>query len=87
LGLLAKTVKAGENSGYDPDLDVGLDFELFASLRYHFFSAMQSTDSTSKDFFWIDVESRGLHVAQDCSEDLRRAALSRFGRMYIGCIH
>ena len=28
LGLVTKTVKAGENSGYDPDLDIEIGFEL-----------------------------------------------------------
>ena len=41
LGYLKKTVKAGENSGYDPDLDIELGFELWASLRYAFFKAPQ----------------------------------------------
>jgi hypothetical protein len=33
LGHLKKMVKGGANSGYDPDLDIGLGFELWASLR------------------------------------------------------
>ncbi len=38
LGFLAKQVKAGENSGYDPDLNISLGFELWAGCRYSFFS-------------------------------------------------
>jgi hypothetical protein len=37
LGLISKKVRVGENSGYDPDLEVELGFELWASLRYSFF--------------------------------------------------
>jgi hypothetical protein len=35
LGLVDKKVKAGENSGYDPDLEIELGFELWASIRYN----------------------------------------------------
>ena len=38
LGLVRKTVKAGPNSGYDPDADMPLEFELWAGLRYNFFA-------------------------------------------------
>jgi hypothetical protein len=34
MGLVRKTVVAGEDSGYDPDLKIELGFELWASLRY-----------------------------------------------------
>jgi hypothetical protein len=87
LGLINKTVKAGENSGFDPDLDVSLDFELNANLRHHFFSVKTSPDPRLNEDFWFDVESRGLHVAENCDASLKRAALSRFGRMFLGCIH
>jgi hypothetical protein len=29
----------------------------------------------------------GLYIAQSCSEDLRKAAVQRFGQCYMGCIH
>ena len=38
LGFVRKTVKAGDNSGYDPDLDINIGFELWSSVRYNFLS-------------------------------------------------
>jgi hypothetical protein len=89
LGLVKKMVKAGENSGYDPNLDIDLGFELWASVRYNFFAAAPPNPDTWKTQldFEIDVASRGLHIAESCDVGVRAAALARFGRMYLGCIH
>ncbi|MBI4005672.1 MAG: hypothetical protein HY356_03290 [Gammaproteobacteria bacterium] len=90
-GLLRKMVKAGENSGYDPDLDIELGFELWASLRYSFFKAPQPKPGSVPDdpvgTLVFDVENFGLYVAQSCDEALRRSAIERFGECYLGCIH
>lgn len=88
LGLLAKTVKAGPNSGYDEDMDMPLEFELWASLRYQFFSR-RLTDPTLADAAASGlVDSSGaLYVSPRCSAALREAAEGRFARMYLGCIH
>ncbi len=89
LGLIKKTVKAGVNSGYDPDLDVELGFELWATLRYRFFAAPPPPVDTWKSQldYQVDVESVGLHVAQTCDTNVRDSATVRFGKMYLGCIH
>ena len=89
LGYLKKTVKAGENSGYDPDLDIELGFELWASLRYAFFKAPQPIPGSEDPLgdLMFDVANYGLHVASSCSEGLRSAAFERFGECYLGCIH
>ena len=89
LGHLKKTVKAGENSGYDPDLDIELGFELWASLRYAFFKASQPIPGPEDLLgdLMFDVENYGLHVAPSCDDTLRAAALERFGRCYLGCTH
>lgn len=90
-GIVRKMVKAGENSGYDPDLDIELGFELWASLRYSFFKAPQpkpnavSGDPVGDSVF--DVENYGLHVADTCDISLRKSAIERFGECYLGCIH
>jgi len=89
LGYVKKTVKAGENSGYEPDLDIELGFELWASLRYAFFKAplpIPGPDDPLGDLMF-DVANYGLHVASSCNEALRTAALERFGKCYLGCIH
>lgn len=89
LGILRKSVKAGENSGYDPNLDIDLGFELWAGIRHKFFAAAPPPPQEWKSQldFQVDVESRGLHVAQDCDSQVKAAALSRFGKMYLGCVH
>ena len=86
---LTVTVKAGENSSYDPDSDMELEFELWGSVRYNFFSAAPSPPNQweSQLDFQVDVESRGLHVAAACDPKVRESALARFGSMYLGCVH
>jgi hypothetical protein len=81
LGLVKKTVKAAENSGYDPDSDMELEFELWAGVRYSFFAAAPPPPDQweSQLDFQVDVEARGLHVAATCDPEVRRAALARFG--------
>lgn len=89
LGHLKKTVKAGEHSGYDPDLDIELGFELWASLRYTFFKAAQpipGPEDPPGDLMF-DVANYGLHISRSCDDTLRNAAVDRFGKCYLGCIH
>lgn len=100
LGLVNKTVKAGENSGYDPDMDIRLGFELWAGLRYNFFggevpdpdAAEGPTHAVYPEFVdapWplMPVEPHGLYVSSRCGKALADAARKRFGQMYLGCIH
>src|SRR6267154_472279 len=89
LGLIKKMVRAGENSGYDPESEMELEFELWAGLRYNFFAAAPPPVDTwkSQSDFRVDVESRGLHIADSCDTRTREAAWTRFGSMYLGCIH
>jgi len=83
-----KMVKAGENSGYDPDMDIELEWELWARLRYSWFRGEakdRPSDLTAMQF--VNVEDYGLYVSDAASAELKEAAISRFGRMYLGCIH
>lgn len=88
LGLLTKTVKAGPHSGYPPDLDIELGFELWASMRYWFFhgGTLKERPQSNEDMV-VNVAGYGLHVAESCSPKLRDAAMARFGEQYLGCIH
>ena len=91
LGLVSKLVRVGDNSGYDPDLEIELGFELSASLRYQFFKAPQPNlggilDDPIGDLIF-DVENFGLHISDGCPQDLKEAALLRFGTCCLGCIH
>lgn len=89
LGYVTKVLKAGDNSGYEPDTDIELGFELWATIRYNFFAAPPPDPDTweSQLDFQVDVASRGLYIADTCDSVLSEAALARFGRMYVGCVH
>jgi hypothetical protein len=87
LGMLPKTVKAGLDSGYDPDLDIELGFELWSRVRYQFFNGGLPRHVESNDDMMVEVGRYGLHIAGSCSSMLRNAALARFERQYWGCIH
>jgi hypothetical protein len=87
LGLFSKLVKAGPNSGYDPDLHIELGFELWVSVRYQFFNGGLPDNVQSNEDMVVEVAPYGLHIAESCSPKLRDAALARFGKQYWGCIH
>jgi len=87
LGLVSKQVKAGPDSGYDPDLELDLGFELWAGIRYLFFNGGLPERVESNEDMVVDVAHYGLHVAAACSQQLREAATQRFGECYLGCIH
>jgi hypothetical protein len=88
LGLISKKVKAGENSGYDPDLDIELGFELWAGVRYHFFTQDQvDMNQNQLDGFTLDTGTYALYVSPSCPPTLTSAAQRRFGTTYVGCIH
>jgi hypothetical protein len=87
LGLVTKKAKAGPNSGYDPDLELDLGFELWASIRYQFFSEGPSQPVHRNEDMVVDVAPYGLHIASSCTDSLAKAAMQRFGKCYLGCIH
>jgi hypothetical protein len=90
-GLVSKQIKAGEYSGYLPEMELPLGFKLWSILRYSFFMSPQPEgdnnppESIPEPLF--NVEDYGLYVAPSCSPELRDAAIQRFGKSYLGCIH
>lgn len=88
LGLVKKQVKAGPNSGYDPDIELELGFELWAGLRYQFFHGgpVEGQEEVYQGAL-MRVGVHGLYIADTCSRELRDAADNRFGECYLGCIH
>jgi hypothetical protein len=88
MGFITKQVKVCESSGYEPE-DIDLAFLLWASLRSNFFAAPPPPldQWESQLDFQVDVQSRGLFVADSASNELRAAAQKTFGKMYLGCIH
>jgi hypothetical protein len=89
MGLLRKHIKAGENSGYDPELLIELGFELWASLRYSLiYGPNEATpDDDQLVTATFPMEAFGLHVAPSCHPELANHARARFGTNYLGCIH
>jgi len=87
LGLIHKKVKAGDNSGYEPDLEIDLGFELWASIRYLFLHQPITKRIESSDDYIVNVLSYGLYVSELCDKELRVAAIKRYGTNYLGCIH
>ena len=70
-------------------LDINIGFELWASVRYNFFS-IPPTDSDK----WkspldcvAKVIGKGLFISKLCDEKVKSESLGRFGEMYLGCIH
>lgn len=90
LGLITKMVKAGENSGYDPDSNMELGFEMFATIRYSFLGICAP-------YIWEEpqlllqplllISDYGLQISEALPESVKIAAEARFGSLYLGCIH
>lgn len=89
MGLIDKMVKAGPDSGYDPDDEIELSFELFASLRYSIFNEGNSNPQTGDQFIdaVMQVGDAGLFISKFCLPELAAAAKATFGTVYLGCIH
>lgn len=90
LGLVRKTVKAGDNSGDDAELDIDLGFELWAHMRYNFLSTPPPhPDNWKAEELQpvADIQPYGLHISASVGSNLRNAAVERFGSMYLGCIN
>ena len=91
MGLVRKTVVAGEGSGYDPDLEIELGFELWASLRYALLGRNEEVEglSTLGDLAnaYFRIEGYGLYIAPSCEYELATHVRKRFGVNYLGCIH
>ncbi|QMU63685.1 MAG: hypothetical protein GKR88_04890 [Flavobacteriaceae bacterium] len=89
LGLINKTIKAGGNSGYDSDTDIEIGFEMWAGIRYNFFSTPPPhPDEWKSQLDCIaTVGKKGLFISDSCNKKIEEAGKSRFGEMYLGCIH
>ena len=92
MGIVRKTVPAGEGSGYDPELEIELGFELWAGLRYsllgkndHIPDLSPPPEDPANPYF--RVEGYGMFLSASCPETLVKHARNRFGTNYLGCIH
>lgn len=71
IGIVRKIVLAGENSGYDPELEIELGFELWAMLRYsllgvneHIPGLSPPPDDLTNPFFRVD--GYGMFLSPSC---------------------
>lgn len=80
-----KYVKAGKASGYDPDLDIELSFELFANLRYSMFHDGKPLGDEPPDL--MSCMATGYYIAESCNDKIKGAANRLFKTVYLGCIH
>lgn len=88
LGLAKKMVKAGKNSGYDPEMELELGFEMWASLRFIFFNeGPESYEHDPIENSTVMVEPYGLYVSELCNKDLADTVRKSFSTVYLGCIH
>lgn len=92
MGVLTKQVRAGEQSGYDPDEMLALGFELWASLRHALIGRNEyiegispPPDDPANPYFRVD--GVGLYLPPTCQEELAAHARARFGVNHLGCIH
>lgn len=91
LGIVAKEVRAGPDSGYEPDSTHPIGFELWARTRYQWFHgpspAIPPDGFVEIEHMTVPVDGYGLFISSGCPEPIRTAARLRFGSMYLGCIH
>lgn len=91
MGIVKKKVKAGHNSGYDPNLDIEIGFEIWATLRYCFFKGpgptLDELEMDPVESLMFDTGSYALHISPHCDASLKLAAEARFSKCYLGCIH
>jgi len=90
IGDLTKMVKNGENSGYDPEDECEIGFEIWASIRYSF---LRETDKKYIDDaeqlinYTYNVEPYGLYISEKCNLEITTKGIETFGTVYFGCIH
>lgn len=85
MGITNKKVLAGEGSGYDPETEIDLGFELWAGLRYSLIGRNEDEEDIANPY--LRVEGFGLLLDPQLPQDLRAHSLERFGVNYVGCIH
>ncbi|QJE72156.1 DUF3800 domain-containing protein [Aerophototrophica crusticola] len=90
MGLTSKKVNIGkdENQSWPEEIEIG--FLLWTGIRYNFFSAAPPhPDDWQADEIqpMADVTPYGLYIDEALADEIKDAALARFGKMYLGCIH
>ena len=90
VGDLSKMVKVPENSGYDPEDESEIGFDIWASIRYSFLRETNKKYIEGADQeinFTYKVDPYGLYISKNCEKDLSEKVRETFGTVYLGCIH
>ena len=88
LGIVTKTIKAGERSGYDPEMDIRLGFACWAGIRYNLFTQDQSDPFAEPEpKLSVNTKDYAMLVTDQCPKEVKDAAERRLGDTYLGCIH
>ena len=88
LGHINKRYTVGAESGYVPDIQISLGFELWTVIRRNLFTQHKfDLDSDAPDRFNFETGAYALYIAEKCTPVLRAAAIKRFGTTYYGCLH
>lgn len=90
LGDLNKMVKVPKNSGYDPDDESEIGFDIWATIRCAFLREPNKifieTENMESNFTY-QVEPYGLFISEHCQDNLAEKVRETFGTVYLGCIH
>ena len=87
LDLLDKYVKAGKNSGYDPDMMMSIGFDLWAGIRHNFFQCQNGIDGERAMYGYTNVSDYGLLISKSFDKETYNAIEARFSAGFLGCIH
>ncbi len=68
-------------------LEIELGFEMWADIRYAFLSQNKKEEDELLGPALVDVFPWGLFIEDSASDEVRAAAMRRFGENYLGCIH
>jgi len=82
-GDIQKATEFGFEAGYEPPIMINIGYEIWARIRYSFLVG----DETEEESMSYDLNEFGLYLSSDLTPAIRHAALSRFGSIYMGCIH
>lgn len=87
LGLINKSLKAGENSGYEAETLIEIGFFMWSKIRYNFFQSQDGIDDDKAFDGYTNVKDYGLILSDKISEKIMYAIENRFSSNYLGCIH
>jgi len=85
-------VRVKDDSGYSSDMEMEINFEMFAKLRNNLFRKQTndycfSEESDSIKIATFDVYPYGLYISDELDEKTKEQVRKAFSEVYMGCIH